>query len=84
MTTSPLPQDALDMLQHAVRLGRASSAVHDCLMQLYHVLVMQEPIEEGTYLAFREHSEALKQQLSATDQMLAAFFEAQQGGGQNG
>jgi hypothetical protein len=45
---------------------------------------MQEPIEEGTYLAFREHSEALKQQLSATDQMLTSFFEARQGGGQNG
>ena len=78
MTTPPLSQDALDMLQHAVQLGRASRAVHDALMQFYHTLVMQQPIEGGAYPTFCERSEALKQVLAATDQIVAAFFQARQ------
>ena len=83
MTTPPLSQDALDMLQCAVQLGSASRAVHDSLMQLYHALAMQQPIKKGAYPTFCERSEALKQQLSATDQIVAAFFEARQGSEQD-
>jgi hypothetical protein len=83
MTTPQLSQDALDMLQCAVQVGGASRAVHDALMQLYHALAMQQPIEEGTYPAFHARSEALKQLLAATDQIVAAFFELRQGGEQD-
>ena len=79
MTTPQLSQDALDMLQCAVQIGAASNAVHQVLMQLYHALAMQEPIKEGAYPTFRERSEALGQQLAATDQIVAAFFQARQG-----
>jgi hypothetical protein len=79
MTTPQLPQDALDMLHCAVQVGGASRAVHDALMQLYHALAMQEPIKEGAYSTFRARSEALKQVLAATDQIVAAFFQARQG-----